>query len=146
MSFKSIVLATIASLLITSPVMAGGGLEITGAYARSSTSKSTSGAAFLSIVNNGVEDDRLIAAHSDIAKRIELHTHKEGENGVMRMMEIEGGIAVDAGGHHALKRGGDHIMLMGLTMPLAQGDVFPLTLTFEKAGDIEIEIPVDLNR
>jgi copper(I)-binding protein len=61
----------------------------------------------------------------------------------MKMMEVEEGFAVPAGGSHALARGGDHVMLMGLTRDLADGDTFPLTLVFEKSGEVVIEVPVD---
>jgi len=64
----------------------------------------------------------------------------------MRMVEVEEGFAVPAGGMHALKRGGDHVMFMGLTRPMEQGDTVNVTLIFEKAGRIEVEIPVDLER
>jgi copper(I)-binding protein len=62
------------------------------------------------------------------------------------MGEIEGGIPISAGEGHVLKRGGDHVMFMGLTGPLEQGSQITVTLTFEKAGDIEVQIPVDHER
>lgn len=105
-----------------------------------------SGAAFMVIQNTGDQDDRLVAAASDVARRVELHTHKEDAQGVMRMVEIEGGIAVPAGASHALDRGADHVMFMGLTRSLAEGDLVSVTLTFERAGDMTLEIPVDNGR
>ena len=60
--------------------------------------------------------------------------------------EIEGGIEIPAGEMHMMKRGGDHVMFMGLTAPLEQGAEISVTLTFEKAGDVVIEVPVDLTR
>lgn len=115
-------------------------------YARSSGMKAKAGAAFMILHNDGEEDDRLVAASADVAKRVELHTHIADENGVMKMREVEGGIDVPAGGMTVLKRGGLHVMFMGLTAPMEQGAVFPLTLSFEKAGDIVVEVPVDLAR
>ncbi len=146
MSFKSTMLAGVAALSLATSAFAGDMMMVHDPYARSSTSKSTSGAAFMVLKNMGAEDDRLIAARSDIAKKVELHTHKEDANGVMKMMQIQGGIAVPAGGEHMLMRGGDHVMFMGLTQGLEQGDMISLTLTFEKAGDMTIEVPVDLAR
>jgi copper(I)-binding protein len=64
----------------------------------------------------------------------------------MRMMEVEEGFAIPAGGSHALARGGDHVMFLGLTRSLEHGDTVTVTLTFEQAGDVEVEIPVDLER
>ncbi len=121
-------------------------ITIEDAYARSSTAMSKSGAAFMTIVNAGAGDDRLIGAASDIAARVELHTHIQDENGVMLMREDEDGFPIPAGGSHALARGGDHVMFMGLTAPLEHGDTVALTLTFEKAGEITLTVPVDLER
>jgi copper(I)-binding protein len=101
-----------------------------------------SGAAFMRIADHGTAGDRLIAADSDVARRTELHTHVEGADGVMRMLEVEEGFAIPPGGTHLLERGGDHVMLMGLTRPLAEGDVITLTLTFEKEGEVLVEVPV----
>jgi len=97
-------------------------------------------------MNHSQSDDRLIAAGTDGVARVELHTHTEDDNGVMRMREIDGGIAVPAGGVHALERGGDHVMFLGLEAPFEQGETLSVTLTFEKAGDMVVEIPVDNER
>ncbi len=146
MSFKSTLFAaTAAALSFAMPALAGD-IMVQDPYARTSTMMSKSGAAFMVLMNHGAEDDRLVAASSDVAQRVELHTHKEGANGVMQMIEVEEGFPVPAGGMHALARGGDHVMFMGLNRSLAQGDIITLTLTFEKAGDMTIEVPVDLER
>ena len=116
------------------------------AYARAAGGIGKSGAVFLMLENPGAADDRLIDARSDVAKRVELHTHKDMGDGVMKMMHVEEGFAIPAGGAHALARGGDHVMLMGLTRDLADGDSFSLTLVFEKAGEIVIDVPVDNDR
>ena len=116
------------------------------AYARSSGAHAKAGAAFMMIVNHGAEDDRLVAVSSDAAQRVELHTHLADGNGVMRMIKVEDGIAVPAGGAAMLKRGGDHVMFMGLNQPFVEGETIPVTLVFEKAGEMTVEIPVDLTR
>ena len=116
------------------------------AYVRSATPSSSTGAAFMMLMNQTNTDDRLIAVTSDVAGRIELHTHTEDANGVMRMGQIEGGIAIAAGGMHVLKRGGDHVMFMGLTAPLEQGSEINVMLTFERAGDVAVKMPVDHTR
>jgi len=148
MSFKSLGLAALIAAAIASPVLAGEttGITINDPYARASTAASTSGAAFLTITNNSQTDDRLIGARTGVAARAELHTHLEDSNGVMKMMHVEEGFEVPAGEMRLLKRGGDHIMLMGLNRPLAHGDVISVTLTFEQAGDVSIDVPVDLER
>jgi copper(I)-binding protein len=105
-----------------------------------------SGAAFMQIMNHTAEDDRLISVASDIAKRVELHTHKDMGEGVMKMMEVEDGFVIPAGGMHRLTRGGDHVMFMGLTQDMVQGESVEVTLTFEKAGEMVVQIPVDSER
>ena len=145
MSFKSTLFAAAAALSFAMPAFAGD-IMVEDAYARTSTMMSKSGAAFMMLMNHGDEDDRLVSASSDVAQRVELHTHKEDANGVMQMLEVEEGFPIPAGGMHALARGGDHVMFMGLNRQLEQGDIVTLTLTFEKAGDMTIEVPVDLER
>jgi len=146
MSFKSTLLAAAAALSLATTAIAGDAIMVHDSYARSSTAKSTSGAAFMMLMNQGTEDDRLIGASSDAAKKVELHTHIENADGVMQMVHVEEGFVIPAGGSHALARGGDHVMLMGLNQSLNQGDIISITLTFEKAGDMIIEVPVDLTR
>ena len=80
---------------------------------------------------------------SDIAERVELHTHKAGSDGVMQMLHVPEGFEIPAGGSHALARGGDHVMFMGLTERPAEGAVVSVVLTFERAGEMTVEIPVD---
>ena len=138
------VLAGAVALILATPVFAD--IDVVDAYARAASPTAKAGAAFMVIRNTGSEDDRLIAAASDIAARVELHTHKDMGEGVMKMMHVEEGFAVPAGDMHALARGGDHVMFMGLTRPMAQGDTVTVTLTLEKAGEVVVDIPVDLER
>lgn len=147
MSLKSFVFAatSAAALTLAGAAMAGG-MMVEDAYARVSTKMSASGAAFMQIMNDTGADDRLIDVRSDVAERVELHTHQGDANGVMKMVHVEEGFAVPAGEVHMLKRGGDHVMFLGLTQTLHHGDVVPLTLVFEKAGEINVEVPVDLER
>ena len=116
------------------------------AYARAATPNARAGAAFMVIMNPTEEDDRLIEVRADVAARVELHTHTENDEGVMQMREVEGGFVIPAGGQHVLKRGGDHVMFMGLTESFDQGKEIPVTLVFEKAGEIDAVIAVDLER
>lgn len=98
-------------------------------------------AAYMVIRNTGSEPDKLIAASTDVAKTVELHTVIE-EGGVMRMRQVEGGIEIPANGEVVLKPGGFHVMLIGLTRDLNAGDKVQLTLTFEKAGQIPVTAEV----
>lgn len=122
------------------------GVRIEDAYFRTSSPVAKSGAAFFEIVNETESVDRLISAQSDVAKRVELHTHINGGDGVMLMREVEGGFIVEPNKNHVLMRGGDHVMFMGLTRKITHGDVVTVTLTFENAGDVVVDIPVDLER
>jgi len=115
-------------------------LSVSDAYATSSNPKT--GAAFMAIANTGATDCTLIGASGTAAEKIELHGHFD-EDGVMKMRPIEGGVAVPAGGQHALARGGDHVMLMGLTTPLKDGDTVSLTLDFGDCGTLPVEVTVD---
>ncbi len=146
MSFKHALIAAVAAATFTLPAFAGSEISIENAYARASGMMATAGAAFFVIHNTGDEDDRLVAADSDISKLVQLHTHIAEADGVMKMVEVPEGFPVPAGGDHALARGGDHVMFMGLNTPMKQGDIVHVTLTFEKAGDIQLDIPVDLTR
>ena len=96
-----------------------------------------SSAAYLKITNNGVSDDRLIAAKTAIAQRVEIHS-MELDQGVMRMRAVDGGVAIAAGDSVTLAPGGLHIMLMGLTTDLAPDTQHEIILVFEKAGDIKL--------
>lgn len=145
MSFKSTLLAASAAIALATSAFAGD-ITIEDPYARVSAMKSTSGAAFMVIKNAADTDDQLIDARSDVSKKVELHTHKENDQGVMQMLHIPEGFAIPAGGAHALARGGDHVMFMGLNAPLKHGDVVKVTLVFKNAGEVELDIPVDLER
>ena len=126
--------------------MVGDAPLIHDAYARAATPNARSGAAFMMIMNPTDTDDRLIAARSDVSARVELHTHIMDDNGVMQMREVEDGFMIPAGGSYMLERGGDHVMFMGLKESFTQGKEIPVTLVFEKAGEIETTITVDLER
>ncbi|WP_103173372.1 MULTISPECIES: copper chaperone PCu(A)C [Paracoccus] len=136
---------TLAALAVLSPAaaLADEGLTIRDAYVRSTNPKTA--AAFMVVENHGATDCRLTGVSSDAAEMVELHTHAEVD-GVMKMQKVEGGIAIPAGTEHALARGGDHVMLMGLTKPLAQGETVALTLDFGDCGTRPIEAALDNDR
>jgi copper(I)-binding protein len=149
MTFRLSLAALAATLFLSIPATAEEhpeGMHVHDIYARSTGQVGASGAIFLMIHNNTTTDDRLLGAASDVAERVELHTHLEDANGVMQMLHVEEGFAIPAGEMHALARGGDHVMLLGLTRELKDGDTFPVTLTFEAAGEVVIEATVDNER
>ncbi|MDE0695447.1 MAG: copper chaperone PCu(A)C [Boseongicola sp.] len=141
---SSVGILALLVLLPGSPLLAGD-IEITDPYARASRPGAPTGAIFMSIQNAGTTADRLVAAKSPAAAVVQIHTHIE-ESGIMKMREVAAGIPVPAGGTHTLSRGGDHVMLMGVTQDLVDGETVPLTLVFEIAGEVVIEVPVDNSR
>jgi hypothetical protein len=136
--------AALAALcLAAAPALAEIGIH--DPYAITPVPGAPTGAAFMLIHNHGSAPDRLLGARTPAARSATLHHHIE-EDGVMRMRPVEGGLELRPGGDLLLGRGGTHVMLMGLEEPLEDGDTIPLTLIFETAGEIEVEVPVDLAR
>jgi periplasmic copper chaperone A len=98
-------------------------------------------AIYLSLMNHGGADDRLLSASTPAANTAEIHqTQMQGD--VMQMRPIEGGLALPAGATVKLAPGGTHIMLTGLKAPLKNGDVIVLELLFEKSGPQKLDVPV----
>ncbi|MDX1400928.1 MAG: copper chaperone PCu(A)C [Kiloniellales bacterium] len=133
--------SAIVSVSAVATAMAGKeGLHAAHAWARASAGQAQTAAAYLVIHMNADESDRLLSIHSPVAKKAELHTHIE-ENGVMKMRPL-GQVEIGPQEKRIFKPGGDHVMLIGLHAPLREGESFPLTLVFENAGEIEIEVSI----
>lgn len=143
--FRSLTVAAAATLFAL-PALACEGFEAHDAYARASTAMSQSAAAFMVLHNQSDTPCRIVGVRSDAAARTELHTHREDAQGVMRMVEIEGGIALPAQGEHLMERGGDHVMFLGLTQPLEQGAAVEVTFVFEDGAERTVTVPVDNQR
>jgi copper(I)-binding protein len=143
---KRFLMMTAAAVSFALPLLANDSVHVMDPYARSSASMSQSGAAFMRIVNHAAVDKRVIAAQSDVAQRVELHTHKEDVNGVMRMIEVEEGFLIPANSEHVLARGGDHVMFLGLNRELNHGDSVNLTLILDDGETVDVVVPVDLER
>lgn len=99
------------------------------------------GAAYMLIENRGDEADRLIGGSTDVAKVVEIHEIVDN-NGVMEMKPLADGLEIPAGETVTLQPGGYHVMLIGLTKDLTDGSTYELTLTFEHAGDVKLQVPV----
>ncbi|MBL27562.1 MAG: hypothetical protein CMM50_08455 [Rhodospirillaceae bacterium] len=108
-------------------------------WAKATPEGAPMGAAFLTVDNLG-GDDLLRSATSDVAEAVELHSHVM-EDSVMRMRQIEG-VPIPAGSTVAFKPGGLHIMLIGLHSALQAGSSFPMTLIFDKAGPVTVNVTV----
>jgi copper(I)-binding protein len=146
--FKEIAFAgalTLASLL-TMPVADAheiklGTLEIIHPWARQSPMAADVTAGFMVIRNTGTEDDKLIKVTAEIAEVVQIHDMKM-DNDVMKMFEIEGGLVIPAGQTVELKPKSKHIMFMKVKSQPVVDTMFKGTLTFEKAGTVEIEYEV----
>lgn len=144
-NLKALAAAVIMSLAASHSFAADvvkGDISIANSWTRATPPRAMAGGGFAEITNSGTEDDRLVAASSPAAGRVELHEMSVAD-GVMVMREKDGGIAVPAGETVALKPGGLHIMFMELAGPFKQGDTVPVTLTFEKAGAVDVELSVE---
>ncbi|MBU6259922.1 MAG: copper chaperone PCu(A)C [Burkholderiales bacterium] len=128
-----------ATLLLAVAAQAGTSIRVEDAWARPTVHGQSGGGGFVTIVG-GAQADRLLGASAGVAKVVELHT-MEMDGNVMRMHAIAG-IDIPAGATVELAPGKSHVMFMGLTRTLKKGAHFPLTLHFEKAGDVKVEMQV----
>ena len=113
--------------------------EVESPWVRPTAPGAKVGGAFM-ILKAGREADRVLSGSTPVAEVVELHTHIM-DGGVARMRAISA-IEIPAGGKVELKPGGLHLMLINLKAPLKAGDTIPLKLRFEKAGELEIRVPV----
>ena len=104
-------------------------------------------AGYLKITNSGNEPERLNSVRTEISVKSSIHEMKMVD-GVMKMRPITGGLEIPAGATITLKKGGNHLMFMKLHEQMETGQSHKVVLTFEKAGDVEVEMlvvdPADL--
>jgi hypothetical protein len=136
----TVAICGVAGLAWAEPMATVGTITIHDAWARASLGQTGTSAAYMTLEAGGDEGDRLVAAASPVAASAELHTHIV-EGGVARMRPVAA-IEVAPGTPTVLAPGGLHIMLSGLGEKLVEGDTLPLSLTFEHAGSIELEVPI----
>jgi copper(I)-binding protein len=148
MQIKSVLAAAVAASAIASAASAMdmdshalGDLTLSAPFARASLPNAPVAGGYVTVVNNGATDDRLVAAASDVAGRMEVH-EMAMDGDVMKMRELADGLPIPAGETVVLKPGGYHIMFMKLNQPLEEGQTVEVTLTFEKAGEVSLPFPV----
>jgi copper(I)-binding protein len=117
-----------------------GSLEINDLWVRGSVPGQTNGAGYMMINNPTGVSDRLLSAESEASTRLELHTVLT-ENGVAKMRQVTG-IDIPAKGSAKLAPGGFHMMFLQLTGPFKQGELVPVVLKFEKAGEVRVNFTV----
>ena len=115
-----------------------GDLTIKDVWSRATLTRN--GVVYMKIFNHGNRTDRLIAAESSLAKKVELHMHSI-KDGVMRMRRVTA-VEVQPRESAVLAPGGSHVMLMGLRRSLNEGDTFLVALVFEKAGKVMVDVTV----
>lgn len=99
------------------------------------------GAFYVTITNNGDESDTLLSVETDMAQTVEVH-NVEMEDGVMKMFPMHDGVEIPSGETIIFEPGGYHVMMIGITESLLDGEEFTATLNFENAGDVEITVPI----
>jgi periplasmic copper chaperone A len=136
----SCVILALAAAAQAGPAATVGEVAIHDAWARASPGQIKTSAAYMTLEVAGDQVDRLIEARSPVAEQAALHTHVM-EGGVAKMRPVEA-VEISPGAATVLEPGGLHIMLMGLQEPLVEGGTLPLSLTFEHAGTVELEVPI----
>jgi hypothetical protein len=120
-------------------------IEVAGAWARPTIGQGRTSAAYMTIANKSDRGDMLKSARTPKAKAVELHQTTMTADGVMQMRKVEDGLPIEAGASLVLGPGGAHFMLLGLEDALRVGENLILTLDFDKAGPIEVVVPVAAN-
>jgi periplasmic copper chaperone A len=117
-----------------------GDIQVRHPWARATPPGTTVAAGYLEIRNNGKEADRLLSATTPVAKRVELHVTEHSDH-VAKMRQLR---AFEVPGRErlTLSPGGAHLMLVDIVQPLKKGERFPLTLRFERAGELQVEVEV----
>lgn len=135
---KKRIFAIVVMVLGVLPAFAGDTIKVHEPWARASILSSRPGAAYVTI--ESTTGDRLVVASTPVAKRVMIH-NLEASDGIARMKHLEE-LEIPAGQPVTLAPGGMHLMLMGLRGKLVEGTTFPMTLGFEKAGEITVDVSV----
>ena len=146
---KGFALAALALSLLTAAALADptagsatiGDIAISGGFTRAMLPNQPVGGGYLTINNRGTTPDRLVGVSTPVAGAGALHEMSMTAE-VMSMRPLPDGIALPAGATVALTPGGLHMMFTGVTAPFKAGSTVPVTLSFEKAGKVEVDLPV----
>lgn len=118
-----------------------GSLVINHPWSRATPKGATVAGGYLKITNTGTTPDRLVSGASEIAKRFEVH-EMSMDGGVMKMRMLKDGLEIAPGATVEFKPGSYHVMFVDVAKPFVKGDRVKATLTFEKAGKIDVEFAV----
>lgn len=122
-------------------VMKSGDIELSGAIAKAMLPGQPVGGGTVTMKNDGASDDRLVSVVSPLAGRVEIH-EMAMVNDVMKMRKMAAGIVIPAGKTVDMTSGDLHFMFYNVSKPFAEGDKVPVTLTFEKAGKVNVVMDV----
>lgn len=117
-------------------------IEVTAPWTRATVRGASVGVGYLTIENKGAVADRLIGVTTDAAGKVELH-ETQMKDGVMSMRALTGGLDIKPGAKVVFKPGSYHLMLLGLKAPLLPGGNVHAVLTFDKAGEVGVDLPVE---
>lgn len=140
LAFTGCASATPAADTDTVTVAAGDVVTISDAWVKAAESGMSAG--FGELINDSDTDVTVVSATTEAASMVELHETAADDGGQMVMREVEGGFVIPANGALTLEPGGNHLMLMGLTAPLAAGEEVEVTLTFSDDSTYAFTAPV----
>lgn len=131
-----------SGLLLSTAVLAGAAdqVSVQNPYVRLAPPNAPATGAFMVIRNNGDKDVKVLKADNPTSRATELHTHLN-EGGVMKMRPVPG-IDIKAKGEAELKPGGMHVMLIDLKSAMKEGDIVPITLTFDDGSSKQVDAKV----
>ncbi|MDB5503579.1 MAG: copper chaperone PCu(A)C [Tardiphaga sp.] len=136
-----VLLSTVLAAPVHAEDVKSGNLVISQPWSRATPGGAKVAGGYLTIENKGTTPDRLLTGSTDFSKRLEIH-EMATTNGVMTMRPMDGGVAIEPGKTVKFAPGGYHLMFLELNRALKQGDSVPVTLTFEKAGDVKVSFSV----
>ena len=135
-------LATLVATTAFSQEYKVGPLVIDRPWTRATPKSATVAGGYLKITNTGSTPDRLTGGSAEVARKLEVH-EMSMDGGVMKMRELKNGLEIPAGATVELKPSSIHIMMTNLTRPLSKGEKVKGSLTFEKAGKVDVEFTVE---
>lgn len=127
-------------VLFTSSLLMASSIEVKNQYVRATPPNIPNSAAFMKIINNTSKDISIIGAKSNIAKKVELHTH-DMKNGMMRMYQVQK-VDVKANSNVMFKPGSFHVMFLGLNQPLKESQNITFTLLLSNGEKVNVTAPV----
>ncbi|MCS6761607.1 MAG: copper chaperone PCu(A)C [Candidatus Devosia symbiotica] len=139
--------ALAATILLTAPAFAHNGvihlgqLNISLPFTRATLPNAPVGNGFLTIENTGNQADRLVSVSSPAAEITQVH-EMTMQGDVMNMRQLADGLEIPAGETVMLAPGGLHLMFIGLKQAFVEGETVPVTLVFERAGTVDLQLPV----